>query len=692
MTETSIKLNLNNEKFKDNRDMANITDYYRKKNSAFDQERIDWLNKIEKLRLTLEDHHKLEWELQTRENEILNLQLAKNEVTKGLNIERKRVLEYSTQLEFHKERSTQDRRRLMQLLELVNPVEQQIKLHPNKKPEHTEKYEKLDRFNRSNNKLIESSVDFKRIPTTVDLSKSTNLFHENEQFQNNCNPSKFSDSMTRSNTVMRRLNSPSSNNNNSNLYEKNERSRSNSKQKCQRGRQTSGNGKLRPNSANYKKIKNTVKNNTITSNSGFRITNDKTHVIRSVIFPNNQKSDLHEEVSFLKKQISEIRSYFEDLLTKQAIQSKIHEDELKMQLETLKIKNQEILEAKQKSEEMCIHLTKDILQLKGNYPKIEKQLYEELDYVKLQNQALITAMKELSICKDLDKKNYLSEQERINNLVLGGMREKLKNYQENVRIMKEQYRQIQNIFSSRMNELISKYNDISGKNRELEDKIRIYQSGGNTKKRNKASDKNFDNLNMLVSEINDLEKRLKIIEAMDFSKKNENNEIDDSKTVGSFKSKSGVNNVSKSKSSFKKDRDDSNINLKSQKDLNNRFSNMTSDQKDIFNASNKLKIIKSKSLAKVPRINPVLINAKGPELKTAKANNNEMENRSEKSFKKENEDTLKNVRKSYNLNPKDIRKKLKEAYSNKNFNNQKNRNIKDEDLSDNRNSKEIVSK
>lgn len=690
MNETNIKLNINNEKYKDNRDMANITDYYRKKIESFDQERIDWLNKIEKLRLTLEDHHKLEWELQTRENEILNLQLAKNEVTKGLNIERKKVLEYSTQVEFHKERSTQDRRRLMQLLELVNPIEQQIKLQTNKKPEYTENYEKLENLNRSKNKLIESSIDFKRIPVTVDLSKSTNLLYENDQQIKNCNPSKFSDSMTRSNTVMKRLNSPSSiSNNNHNSYanEKNERSRSNSKQKCQRGRQTTG--KSRPSSANYKKIKNTVKNETMRSTSGFRIKNDKIHVIRSLVFPNNQKSDLHEEVAFLQKQISEIRSYFEDLLTKQAIQSKIHEEELQMQVETLKVKNKEILEAKQKSEEMCIHLTKDILQLKGNYPKIEKQLYEELDYVKLQNQALITAMKELSICKDLDKKNYLSEQERINNLVLGGMREKLKNYQENVRIMKEQYRQIQNIFSSRMNELISKYNDLNGKNRELEDKLRIYQSGGNMKKRNKASDKNFDNLNMLVSEINDLEKRLKIIEAMDFSKKNDNNEIDDSKTVGSFKSKSGINNVSKSKSSFKKDRDDSNINLKSQKDLNTKFANMTNDQKEIFNASNKLKIIKSKSLAKVPRINPILVNAKAPELKTTKANNLYLDNRSEKSLKKENEDNFKNIRKSYNLNPKDIRKKLKEAYSNKNFNKKRNNEV---DISENKYSNEVGSK
>eukprot|EP00340_Litonotus_pictus_P006515 CAMPEP_0170522602 /NCGR_PEP_ID=MMETSP0209-20121228/8016_1 /TAXON_ID=665100 ORGANISM="Litonotus pictus, Strain P1" /NCGR_SAMPLE_ID=MMETSP0209 /ASSEMBLY_ACC=CAM_ASM_000301 /LENGTH=474 /DNA_ID=CAMNT_0010810207 /DNA_START=692 /DNA_END=2116 /DNA_ORIENTATION=+ len=265
-------------------------------------------------------------------------------------------------------------------------------------------------------------------------------------------------------------------------------------------------------------------NNTSNSNlleSRIRPSTEKQHVLRSVVLPNYEKSDLHEEISFLKKQITDIRAFYEDIIHKQTLQEKDHDNELRLHIENEKGKHKELLESKQKAEEISMMMTKELINIKCDFAVSEKKMYEELDLVKLQNQALISAMKELSTRKELDKDNYISEQERKNNLVTMSMRTQLRNYQENVRIMKEQYKQIQNIFNNRMNEFIEKYNRQTERYKEYEDKLRKSDRSSSVSGRKKnIGSKNFDNMNLLVSEINNLNRKIKQIENMDFSKSN----------------------------------------------------------------------------------------------------------------------------------------------------------------------------
>lgn len=44
--------------------------YYRNKIGEFDRERMEWLAKIEEIRISYEDKHRLEWELLKRKEEI----------------------------------------------------------------------------------------------------------------------------------------------------------------------------------------------------------------------------------------------------------------------------------------------------------------------------------------------------------------------------------------------------------------------------------------------------------------------------------------------------------------------------------------------------------------------------------------------------------------------------------------------
>jgi coiled-coil domain-containing protein 77 len=50
-----------------------LLDYYRGKISEFEKERLEWLAKIEEIRISYEDRHKLQWELNKRRDEIAEL-------------------------------------------------------------------------------------------------------------------------------------------------------------------------------------------------------------------------------------------------------------------------------------------------------------------------------------------------------------------------------------------------------------------------------------------------------------------------------------------------------------------------------------------------------------------------------------------------------------------------------------------
>ena len=83
-------------------DMGKLTDYYRMKNDNFEKERIDWMAKLEELKMKNEDFHKKEWELRSLTEKITELQASLSEANIALNQERKKVIHYSTEIDNYK--------------------------------------------------------------------------------------------------------------------------------------------------------------------------------------------------------------------------------------------------------------------------------------------------------------------------------------------------------------------------------------------------------------------------------------------------------------------------------------------------------------------------------------------------------------------------------------------------------------
>ena len=148
------------------RDLARLLDYYRMVIDAYEKERVNNLNLLESIKVSNELIHKVDWEKKRRQDELLELKQALYESNISLNNERKKCIHYSKMIENCQTIAKEDKRRIAQLLQLAEPIEQTIKLYKDHKPEITEKY---SNFNFEDGAQAEN---FTPDPNSVSLKKN----------------------------------------------------------------------------------------------------------------------------------------------------------------------------------------------------------------------------------------------------------------------------------------------------------------------------------------------------------------------------------------------------------------------------------------------------------------------------------------------------------------------------------------
>lgn len=109
-----------------------------------EKERLEFFEKLETLKTSQEELHRTQWELRKRSDEVIEMQNALSATNISLNQERKNVITLNNEIENYKIRSMEDRRRLVQMLQLAEPIEQTVKLYQDRRPEKLEKYTNSD--------------------------------------------------------------------------------------------------------------------------------------------------------------------------------------------------------------------------------------------------------------------------------------------------------------------------------------------------------------------------------------------------------------------------------------------------------------------------------------------------------------------------------------------------------------------
>ena len=147
-------------------DLARLIDYYRLVVDTYETERIKNYDLFQSIKISNEDQHKVEWEIKRRKDEIIELEHALYELNMALNNERKKAIHFGKVIENCKSIAKEDKRRIKQLLELSEPIEQTIKLYQNQEPGKTEKYSNFNFEDAiSNNDLVDS-------PDSVSITKA----------------------------------------------------------------------------------------------------------------------------------------------------------------------------------------------------------------------------------------------------------------------------------------------------------------------------------------------------------------------------------------------------------------------------------------------------------------------------------------------------------------------------------------
>lgn len=263
---------------------------------------------------------------------------------------------------------SEDRKRLMQMLNLAEPIEQTIKLYFDRRPELREK------FANSESDIVDSD----NISLTAN-SKSI-----------------ISHSKTQSNLL-----NYSGKNTSSSLKVK-----SSSRPK------TAISGSIK-NSDSRKIICKTT--NTFAPRLEYRIppSDEKQQIIRTVLLPDqNPINSANEENEFLRKQLVELKNFYENQILKLEEDRRLREEEYRLGISNSKEKLDDMIRKNQKLEKLNYELTKDFMQLKFDSSNSEKDLFEEIETLKLQNEALSVSLKEVIYRTNIDKESAKSEYER----------------------------------------------------------------------------------------------------------------------------------------------------------------------------------------------------------------------------------------------------------------------------------------
>ncbi len=74
-------------------ELHQILDYYRNRVENFEKERVQWFDKLDKLRIKQDQAHKVEWELKKRQEEKGELEMALHQCQAALYNEREKIMQ-----------------------------------------------------------------------------------------------------------------------------------------------------------------------------------------------------------------------------------------------------------------------------------------------------------------------------------------------------------------------------------------------------------------------------------------------------------------------------------------------------------------------------------------------------------------------------------------------------------------------
>ena len=385
-------------------DLARLIDYYRLVVETFETERIKNYDLFQSIKISNEDQHKLDWEIKRRKDEIIELENALHESNMALNNERKRAIHYGKVIENCKSIAKEDKRRIKQLLELSEPIEQTIKLEQNKEPTKLEKY---SNFNFEECLGDDNIIDS---PDSVSITKAMK-----------------------------------------------NKAKSSTKKKAVKSNYGVG---YNPFEKKKEEIKLRIPPN-----------DEKQNIIRTVIFPENEKTDeLTSQNIELKKEIELIKELYEEKLKKIEENRILKEERFRQQCIAYKNKVDDLIKENQKLEKLNFATAKDFLELKYQNGIEEQKKFEELEKIKQENALLENQLKNIVKKSSQDKSKALKDYNKKTREISEHLGNQVRIEDQKTKIIRSQYEELQKKFEPSLKKLENKSKALINKCKFLEGK------------------------------------------------------------------------------------------------------------------------------------------------------------------------------------------------------------------------------
>jgi coiled-coil domain-containing protein 77 len=371
-------------------DKTQLLNYYRSRLDQFEKERDEWLEKLEGLRVSQENHHRIQWEVKKRNEEIYTLQQQMSEMQLTLFSEREQIVALAKENDRLRLKESEDQRRLMELMAVAQPVEQDVTYFEDRRPEVVNRYPGKARGS--------TAVKRARTPYCT-ICKNT------KEVTGSC-------SERHTHTVGRTSSTP------------------------------------RP-------------------------------IVRTIYLPNEQSNVLVTEVDMLKRQLEQDKALYQGQIDALKEDRNVREEEFKLRHDADQRQIEELLQQLQRSEDFKVSTTRDYLRLRHESQTKERSLIESLGKARQENDGLLSQVKHTTVRARQETREAETIAEQKSQDFAHKFRKQAMQKEENLQIVKEQYGQLQTVFSERINDMENKFMRLSQKYRDLENK-RKYEAQHHT--------------------------------------------------------------------------------------------------------------------------------------------------------------------------------------------------------------------
>jgi len=169
--------------------------------------------------------------------------------------------------------------------------------------------------------------------------------------------------------------------------------------------------------------------------------------------PNEQLNSVAIESENLKRQLEQERAVNAEHVNALKEELRMREEEMMLRYQTDQNTIRELIEKNQKLEKINVETSKDYFALRLKMNDTEKRLHEENELLRLKNAALGNKLKILTKKSDTETKVTKDLAEKKAEEYTNKYRTQIKQKEENLFIIKDQYAQVQQIYINRVKDL-----------------------------------------------------------------------------------------------------------------------------------------------------------------------------------------------------------------------------------------------